>query len=52
MTVQEAVEFVLQQKEDSGAACSGLRKSPECFLGAGVELFPYRYTAGDGLPTP
>jgi hypothetical protein len=53
MTVQEAVAFLFQQKEDPGAAFS--RSSLVfgiVFSARPVELFRYRYTAGDGLPTP
>jgi hypothetical protein len=42
-----------QQKEDPGAACSGPSQvSGIVSLARVVELFRYRYNAGDGLPTP
>ena len=51
MTVQEAVAFLFQQKEDLGAACSrssqvsGIVSSTRA-----IELIGYRYNAVDGLP--
>ena len=53
MTVQEAVAFLFQQKEDPGAGCSrSSQVSGIVFTPRAVELFRYRYTTGDGLPTP
>lgn len=52
MTVQEAVAFLFQQKEDHGAACSRSSQVSGIVSSAlAVELFRYRYNAVDGLPT-
>lgn len=51
MTVQEAVAFLFQQKEDPGAACSRSSQVSGIVSSAlAVELFGYRYNAVDGLP--
>jgi hypothetical protein len=53
MAVQDAVAFLSQQKEDPGAACSRFSQVSRLVSSARpVELFRYRYTVGDGLPTP
>src|SRR5580704_8510599 len=53
LSVQEAVAFLFQQKEDPGGACSrSSQVSGIVSWARPVELFRYRYTAGDGLSTP
>ena len=51
MIAQEAVAVLSQQKEDTGAACSGLASLLIVFSVRAVERFRYRYNAVDGLPT-